>query len=187
MRKQMGASSYRIALCAMLSALGAGLMAAGGLIPIATYTTPLFAGVLLIPAVYELGSGAGWMVWAATALLSLMLSPDRESAWMYLFLGYYPMLKPFFDQLRPKGAAVAAKLGFFLLAQGGMYALLLWVFRLQEVMADFAGVSFAANAAMLGILTFSLMVYDKLLERLVPFYRYRIRPKLPGRKRHRGE
>ena len=43
-----GRSSRRIALCGLMTALGAALMLLGGLFPIATYVMPLAAGVLLL-------------------------------------------------------------------------------------------------------------------------------------------
>ena len=91
-----------VAFCALMAALGTALMTTGGLIPIATYCSPLLAGILLLPVLYEFGRREGWMVWAVTAALSLILSPDKEAGSMYLFLGWYPILKPAFDRIRPR-------------------------------------------------------------------------------------
>ena len=42
-------SSARIAFCGMMSALSIVFMLSGGLIPIATYCSPMISGVLLLP------------------------------------------------------------------------------------------------------------------------------------------
>ena len=75
----MKRQSYAIAFCALMAALGAALMTTGGLIPIATYCSPLLAGLLLLPVLVEFGVREAWMVWAVTAALSLILSPDKEA------------------------------------------------------------------------------------------------------------
>ena len=125
----MKSRSWAVAFCALMAALGAALMAAGGLIPIATYCAPMIAAVLLIPVMEELGRREAWMVWAVTAALSLILSPDKEAGSMYLFLGWYPILKPGFDRLRPRLLGWAAKAAVFALAFAATTAALcmLWL------------------------------------------------------------
>ena len=106
-------------------------MAVGGLIPVATYCSPLLAGLLLLPLLVEFGRREAWMVWAVTAALSLILSPDKEAGSMYLFLGWYPILKPAFDRIRPAALRFLAKLALFSLAFAAMYALLCFVLQLD--------------------------------------------------------
>ena len=67
MREQSRKNSWSVAFCALMAALGAVIMTAGGLIPIATYCSPMIAGVLLLPVISELGNRWAWMTWAVTA------------------------------------------------------------------------------------------------------------------------
>lgn len=50
-------NTYKIALGGMITALSVLLMFLTGLFPMATYALPAIAGVLLISAVIEIGSG----------------------------------------------------------------------------------------------------------------------------------
>ena len=170
--------SFTIALCALLASLGAALMTAGGLIPIATYCTPLLAGLLLLPVLYEFSRREAWMVWAVTAALSLMLSPDKEAGAMYLFLGWYPIVKPALDRIRPRLLGFLAKLLLFTAAFAAMYAMLLYVFQLQAVLEDMQTLGLISNLLLDAMLVVVMLLYDFLLGRLWPLYVYRLRPRL---------
>ena len=78
-------------------------MMAAGLIPVLTYCSPLIASLFLIPILREFGKGRAWMTWAVTAALSAILCADKEAAFFYIFLGFYPILKPSFDKLGKPG------------------------------------------------------------------------------------
>ena len=170
--------SLPVAFCALMAALGAILMAAGGLIPVATYCSPLIASVLLLPVMSEHGERWAWMTWAVTAALSLLLSIDREAAFFYLFSGYYPMLRPRLDAAKPRGLRVLSKLAFFALSLGSMYALLLWVFQLNSLQEDFGtytrwmGLGFFA--ALIGV----MLLYDFTLKRVQRYWLLVLRPRL---------
>lgn len=181
MREQSRKSSRSVAFCALMAALGAVIMTAGGLIPVATYCSPMIAGVLLLPVMSELGDRWAWMTWAVTAALALLLSVDREAAFLYCFLGYYPILRPYLDAVKPKAARFLLKLVFFALTLGAMYTLLLWVFQLSSLLEDFSGFSFWMNALFFAALVAVMMIYDVALARLHLFWLVRLRPrfKLP--------
>lgn len=49
------------------------------IIPIATYTMPALAGMVLIVVVIENGYSTAWMVYAAVGFLSLFICPDKEA------------------------------------------------------------------------------------------------------------
>ena len=178
MREKTYRQSYTIAFCALMAALGTALMTTGGLIPVATYCSPLLAGILLLPVLYEFGKREGWMVWAVTAALSLVLSPDKEAGSMYLFLGWYPILKPAFDRLQPGVLRFLVKLALFALAFTAMYALLLYVFQLEQVVADLGELGFWMNLGLNALLVVVMLLYDFILGRLWLLYRYRLRPRL---------
>ena len=170
--------AYTVAFCSLMAALGAVLMLTGGLFPVMTYCSPLLAGVLLIPVMREHGNKWAWLVWIVTAALSMVLSADKEAAFFYLFLGYYPILKRAFDRVGPNALALLLKLVYFALAVAAMYGLISFVFRLDigleelEELGRFAGILFYA------MLVVCMLVYDYALRNLAILYEYRLRPKL---------
>ena len=71
------------------------------IIPIATYTMPALAGMVLIVVVIENGYSTAWMVYAAVGFLSLFICPDKEAAMLFVgFFGYYPILKGKLEKIR---------------------------------------------------------------------------------------
>ncbi len=74
----------------------------GGVIPIAVYCCPALAAMLLVPIDCECGTKYGLTAYAAVAVLSVLLVADKETAAVFVFLGYYPVVKKFFDRIRPK-------------------------------------------------------------------------------------
>ena len=73
-------NSRRMALCGMMAALAVTIMLLGGVIPLATFCCPALAGLALIPVLMEAGKKWTLMVYAAAAVLSLLLGPDKEAA-----------------------------------------------------------------------------------------------------------
>ena len=90
-----------MALGGVLAALAVVIMSLGGLIPIATYVTPMLCAMLLQAVLLTCGTRVAWAWYGAVALLGLLLCPDKEAAAVYVFLGYYPIVKPKLDGLKP--------------------------------------------------------------------------------------
>lgn len=156
------ASARNIALGGVLAALAVSFMSIGGLIPVATYVCPMLCALVLQFVCTVCGNSIGWAWYGAVSILSLLLSPDKEAAATFLFLGYYPIVKPWLDKRKLKWVF---KLLLFNASIGAMYWLLLRVFGLSELSKDFAGMSFAMAAVLvlLGNVTFVLL--DRVLEK----------------------
>ena len=178
----MKKASYTLSFCSLMAALGAAVLLTGGLIPVATYCAPLLASLLLIPVTEEFGEGCGWRVWVVTAVLVLLLGADKEAAFFYLLLGYYPLLRLWLEKKVPKALRLPAKLGWSALSVAVMYALLCLVFRVDAVLQDFAGVSMWVNAAFALLLCVVMLLFDRCLGPMTLLYRYKLRPRL-GRKK----
>ena len=97
---------------------------------------------------------------------------------MYLFLGWYPIVKPALDRIRPRLLGFLAKLLLFTAAFAAMYALLLYVFQLQAVLEDMQTLGLISNLLLDAMLVVVMLLYDFLLGRLWPLYVYRLRPRL---------
>ena len=88
-----------IAFGGMMAALATTIMCLGGLIPIATFTTPVISMLILAYVTKICGKRIGWAWYGAVAILGLMLAPDKEAAAVFTFIGFYPIVKPVFDRM----------------------------------------------------------------------------------------
>ena len=169
----MRRETKELALAGMLSALSAALLCAGGILPLATYLAPILASLAVMAAGEECRRSLAWTCYASSALLGLLLCADREAALLYVFLGYYPLIKPALDRIAPAVLRWCAKLLLCVAATGVMYALLIFVFSLEELvleLQDSSRTMFLVTAAMGIALFFS---YDLALARFLSIYRRR--------------
>lgn len=156
-----------MALGGVMAALAVVVMCMGGLIPVATFICPMVCMLLLVVVKSRCGNRVGWAWYGAVAILSLLLGPDKEAAAVFLFLGYYPIVKEKMDKLPLKWLW---KLVYFNAVILLMYWLLLNVFGMAELLEEFAemGVIMTAATLLMGNVTFFML--DRLL---VPGLRFR--------------
>lgn len=173
----MSRSTKELALCGMMTALSVVLLCLGGVIPLAVYACPMLASCALLVLRETCSARYAWCCWAAVALLTLLLGPDKEAASLYLFLGYYPLLQPKLEIVRRPALRWLAKLLLAIAAVGAMYAVLLYVFNLTQVVDEFAETApwLLWVTAALGLLVFA--VYDILLRRFTNMWRRRKKQK----------
>ncbi len=157
----------------MMAALGTALMLSSSLIPILTYAAPMLASLTLLPVLFEFGKKYGWMTWKVTALLALMLCADREAAFFWVFIGWYPILKPTLDRIRSKPFRILAKLAVFT----GAFLLLFLILAFVLGLEDFRG-ELLLSAAVYAMLILAMLLFDRVYERAVILYAVRLRNKL---------
>ncbi len=126
--------SRQMALGGMLTAVSVVIMSLGSVIPVNTYLCPVLCILITRPVLERCGRRIGWCYYLATAILSLLLAPDREAALVYAFLGYYPMIRPWFGKLG--GLQAIGKLVFFTLAGAASYGVLLAVMGAGAAMTE---------------------------------------------------
>lgn len=171
-------TAKRVAFCGVITGFGVLVMLTGGLIPVLTYCSPLFAAALLIPVLFEYGRTPAMLVWLATSLVSLSVGADKEAAFFYVFTGWYPVVKPYLDNIKVKPLRVATKFAVFGLCIGTMYSLLLLVLRPAAVMADFDGLSGWMTFGFCTALVLIMLIYDTAILRFAVVYLRRLRPKI---------
>ena len=181
----MRQQTRELALASVLGALAVLFLFLGGVLPLALYACPLLASACLLPVREECRASYQWCCFFAAAILGLLLGPDKESALLFCFLGYYPLVQPSLDAIGSRALRFLTKLGLYVLAVGAMYALLVFVFRLDAVTAELAAKGLlaehlAATAPWLIAATFALgavllFLYDELLRRFARLYRRRKR------------
>ena len=149
-----------IALGGVMAALAVVIMSLGGLIPVATYVSPMLCALLLQMVLKTCAERIAWAWYGAVALLSCLLSPDKEAAAVFVFLGYYPIVKPKLDSRRAKWLWKGL---LFNISVGVMYFLLLKVLGMDELSAEFADMGFWMLAVLLILGNVTFFLLDRLL------------------------
>ena len=153
-----------IAICGVTAALAVVIMSFGALIPFATYVCPVLC-ILLGNAVFHICKARfAWTWYVAVAMLSCILCPDKEAAFVYVLLGYYPYIKHYIDKLRFK---VFIKLMYFNASAFVLYAVLLYVLGLGEIAQEFQAVGLIGIGAVLLLANITFFVLDLLLSRIL--------------------
>lgn len=159
----MNHSAKKTALGGVLAALAIVIMCMGGLIPVATFVCPILCMVLLWIVMRFCGSRIAWAWYGAVAILCVLLGPDKEAAAVFLFLGYYPILKPRIDRMKPH---LAWKLLLFNGAIAIMYVVLIWLFGMEQIAAEYQELGWVMLIVMLLLGNVTFFLLDKLLDRV---------------------
>lgn len=170
--------SSKIAFCGLTIALSVVLMLSGTLIPVATYCAPMACGILLLPIMIEFGKKSAWTAYAATAIITLLLGTDKEAAFFYLFLGYYPLLKWSIERMRNKRLRLPCKLLVFNTAIISMYMVLGFLLNMHALVEEFEQMGLVLLIVFLFLLNLCMLLYDRLLFPMVYLYANRIKPRL---------
>ena len=160
MNQRRNSPASRMALGGVLAALAVVIMSLGGLIPIATYVSPMLCAVLLQVVLLFCGHRVAWAWYGAVAILAALLSPDKEASAVFVFLGYYPIVKPKLDKSRP---AWLWKGLLFNVSIGVMYFLLLRLFGMAELGEEFAQFGFVMLLVLLILGNVTFFLLDRLL------------------------
>lgn len=149
-----------VALGGILAALAVVILSMGTLIPVATFVCPVLCMMLLNVVLKRCGNRIGWAWYGAVAILGALLAPDKEAAAVFVFLGYYPIIKPKMDALKAKWLW---KLLYFNAAILAMYWLLMHLLGMVQIAEEFAelGTVMTLVTLLLGNITFFLL--DRLL------------------------
>ena len=168
----------QIAVSRMMVALAVAILMMGGVIPAATFVGPALAGLMLIPVFAEGGQKLALGAWAAISALGLMLCADKEAALLFAFLGWYPAMKWKLDMKLPGWKGVPVKLLIWNGCAGAMAAMIFYVFRMDQVMAEYREMGLAMLIGFIALANVTLLVYDRLLGIMAVVYVKKLRPKV---------
>ncbi len=172
-------TSFKVAFGGIITAFALICMLATGVIPIGTYTFPALAGIMLIAVVIELDLKWAWAVFTATAVLSLLIAPDREAALLYLFFfGHYPIVKSYLERLNRKPLEWLLKLIIFNACILICYGLIFYVFQMQYVIESFQELGRYSLIIFLAVGNIAFFIYDIALTNLITFYIKWVRVKI---------
>ncbi len=162
----------KIALSAILSALGVIILLLGSIITVLDLTMVAMASLLVILCVIEIGGAYPYLVWLVTSALSLLLLPDKFAALLYLlFGGIYPILKAMFERLHYVISWVL-KLSAF----NTMLTLLIFLCRYVFHLPDTDDLAYSPLVYLACNVVFVL--YDFAVTQLVTFYLVKLRKML---------
>ena len=149
-----------MALGGVTAALAVLIMCMGGIIPVATFICPVLCCILLQVCLKGMGDRGAWVWYAAVSLLVLLLGPDKEAAAVFVFLGYYPIIRTKF----PRGVlGWLTKLLYFNATVFVLYWLLLQVLGISRVVSDYSGIGIAMAAALILLANITFILLDRLL------------------------
>ena len=154
----------KIAFGGMFAALAMVIMNLGSLIPVATFVCPMLCMLILAFVTRMCGNRIGWAWYGAVAILSLLMAPDKEAAAVFAFLGFYPIIKPRLDRMK---MAPVAKLLVFNALILLMYWLLIHLFGMAQIAAEYRELGRVMTALMLVLGNVTFFLLDKVLTRFL--------------------
>ena len=174
----MKEKSRRMALCGVMAALGVVIMLLGGVIPLSTFCCPALAGLVLLPVIAECGRRMALGVYAVIAVLGVLMGPDKESALLFAFLGYYPVLKVRLDGMKHRPLRLLAKLAVFNLAAGAALLAVAYLLGMDAVLAEYQELGRIGAIAFAVLANVTMLLYDRLLPIAQMVYLKKLRPRL---------
>lgn len=156
----------KIAFGGVFAAAALVIMNLGGLIPVATYVCPMLCMMILAFVCKMCGSRIGWAWYGAVAILSILMAPDKEAAAVFAFLGFYPIVKPWFDGRR---FSLILKLALFNLLTLAMYWLLIHLFGMEGIAVEYQELGTVLTIVMLLMGNLIFFLLDVVLTRLARF------------------
>lgn len=153
-------SAYAVALGGVFAALAVCLQCLGGLIPVATYVTPMLCMILLLIVKNLSSLRIAWAWYGAVSLLSVLMAPDKEAAAVFVCLGYYPLLQPRLDAMKFSFLFKAIYFNGVILL---LYWALLHIFGLASVREDLEGAGAVLLLSTLALGNVAFFALDKVL------------------------
>ena len=149
-------SAQKIALGGLMAALAMVIMCLGGLIPFATFVCPMLCCMITKLVLSMCGKRIAWAWYGAVAISSVLMAPDKEAAAVFVFLGYYPIVKPWMDKRKLSWLWKGLLFNCAILL---MYWLLIHILGLSEIASDYeeAGIVMTIVMLLLGNVTFFML------------------------------
>ncbi len=169
-RGHMREKSRKMALCGVLCALAVVLLSLGGMLPFATFCCPLLAMLCLVPVVEVYGGRTALLFFTSVSLLALFLAPDKEVALLFLFLGYYPAIRPWLNRtLHSRVLRMVCKLALFAVGISAVYTVAILLLDMTYLLEEFGSMQgLLLTTIIMGC--FLWLLFDAVLERFTQIY-----------------
>lgn len=174
-------NSVKMAVGGVITALSVVCMLLTAIVPVATYSCPILAGIMLAVVVIELGYRFAFAVFAAVSVLSMLVVPDKEAVVCYIALfGYYPIVKNFIEKHKSGIAQWVLKLTVFNIAAAAAFFVTITVLQVPKESFSIGGFYVPWAFLIAGNIVFVL--YDVALSGLITMYVLRLRKYIFKRK-----
>lgn len=171
MPKKTSVQVKHLTVSAMLCALGVVVLGLGSIIEVLDLTFAMFASLLTVYAVIEIGGAYPWLIWIVTSVIALLLLPLKTPVLFYALLsGYYPILKQKIERKMARLPAWALKIGVLVVSFGVIWGVMRLF--LPDLLESSGGWTVIATTAGLAVLAFVL--YDICLTKLITLYFVRL-------------
>ena len=161
-------NTKRLTVCAMMAAVGVVILYLGSFVEVLDISVAVAASLIATVIVIEYGIPSAFSVFGVTAILSLLLIPQKFPAVMYaFFFGYYPIIKQKIECIQNRLVQWAIKFVVFAVATAVMVAFV--ALFTPDAPVGILMVAFAALAFV------TLFVYDIALTKVISFYVWRLR------------
>lgn len=153
-------NAKQIAMGGVFAALAIVIMCLGGLIPIATFVCPMIC-MLILHLIRKLcGNRIAWAWYGVVAILSVLPGPDKEAAAVFVFLGYYPIIKPKIDRFKPGWLWKGIYFNAVILL---LYQLLIYLFGMDQIAAEYRELGKVLTVVVLLIGNLCFFLLDRVL------------------------
>ena len=153
-------NAKQIAMGGVFAALAIVIMCLGGLIPIATFVCPMIC-MLILHLIRKLcGNRIAWAWYGVVAILSVLLGPDKEAAAVFVFLGYYPIIKTKIDRIKPGWLWKGIYFNAVILL---LYQLLIYLFGMDQIAAEYRELGKVLTVVVLLIGNLCFFLLDRVL------------------------
>lgn len=175
----MKKNTMKIAMCGISGALIVSILLMGFIFPFATYACPAIAACILMPICFEYGKKASLTLYLATSLLALILIPDYELSFMYIFVfGLYTAIKIPIDRIKGKYKKLGIKFAFINISIFVSYGILLFIFPMQALINEFSEYGRGFLILLIVMMNIMFFLYDKAVEKILILYVYKLRKRL---------
>ena len=165
-------STKKLALTALLSALGTVLLSLGSLIEVLDLSAAAIVSCFVIFLRIELGGAYPYLFWLVTSLASLLLLPTGAAALLFALLGLYPLGKAVLERCHPVVEWCAK-----ILLAGTILTLFICIAKYVLLLPD-AILSGWLLPVFFAVALLAFVLYDIALSRLIVYYGLRIRPRI---------
>ena len=150
----------KIALGGIMAAVAMVIMILGGLIPVATFICPTLC-ILICETIRRLcGNRIAWAWYGTVSCLSLLFAPDKEAAAVFLILGYYPIVKPWFERCR---IAKIFKFFYFNVVIYALYLILIYILGMDQIVKDYTDLGAVGLVVLLLLGNIVFYMLDRIL------------------------
>lgn len=153
-------NAKQIAIGGLMAAMAVVIMSLGGMIPVATYVCCVLCMVLCQIVLKLCGKRIAWAWYVAVSIMGILFGSDKEAAALYCFVGYYPILKVWFEKFR---LGYLLKLVYFNLSVLVSYWILISLLGINEIAAEFSGFGRIMMAIMLLLGNITFILTDRVL------------------------